>query len=203
MPHSEHEKGYPSVTEVLGVVHKEFIVRWYGKYGTEYCERVKRESGEFGSTIHTLIEQRLRGQDIGECSPRQREMVNTFDKWQRQSGFVPVEIERKVEHKGLKYHGTFDVLGHFTDGTQLFLLDWKTSRQIDNLYGAQLAAYAEAYKDETGVAVAAGGIVRLEKDPSKPKQIEVKTFNELPNYFEVFKACLVIHQFLHPGKKRK
>lgn len=201
--HTEHEKAWPSVTQVLSVVDKPFLRIWYGKNGLEYCERVKKEAGEFGASLHDMIERRLRGEQAPAVSERHVQMCDLFERWKYQSNFTPVAIECKVESKEYEYHGTFDCIGHFGDSNSLFILDWKTSSKIDNLYGCQLAAYANAYKEETGICVAAGGVVRLEKDPTKPKQIEVKQFDNLDEYFEVFKACLKIHKFLHPGKRKK
>lgn len=197
--HTEHKDGLPSVTQILGIVDKPFLRIWYGSLGTKECERIKREAGEFGQHIHDQIESLLKNAG-SETTGRASDIINKFQQWRCQSGYTPTEIERKVEHKGLGYHGTLDSIGHFGDPKELFVLDWKTSSKIDNLYGCQLAAYAEAYYEETGIRIVNGGVVRLEKDPKKPKQLEVKTFNNLPEYFEVFKACKVVYDFVHPRK---
>lgn len=205
--HSEHEKKWPSVTQVLSVVDKPFLRLWYGRLGTAECERIKKEAGEFGHRIHELIEQFLQNTSghINEMlSNREMQMIRTFSSWRDQSRFKPLEIERKVESKEFEYHGTLDSIGTFgSNANTPFILDWKTSSKIDDLYGCQLAAYAHAYKEETGVEILTGGVVRLEKDPTKLKQIEVKTFIDLPRYFKVFGACLTVYNFLHPNKRKR
>jgi hypothetical protein len=195
MPHVEHKDGWPSVTTIQGIVAKPFLYRWYGTKGWDECERIKREAGEFGSHVHDAIEKILRNEPLPELSDREAQLVDTFTQWRNQSGFTPVAIELHVESAAHKYHGTFDAIGHFGDPAQPFVLDWKTSSAIDDSYGAQLAAYAQAYKEMTGTEITVGGVVRLEKKPEKSPQIEVRQFDNLPKYFEVFLACKQVWDF--------
>ena len=102
-----------------------------------------------------------------------------------------------MESNVYSFHGTFDALGHFNNPKELFVLDWKTSSRVDKFYGCQLAAYAHAYTEQTGISIVGGGIVRLEKDPSKRKQIEIKQFDHLEDYFDVFLALKKVYDFEH------
>lgn len=190
----------PSVTQVLHVVHKEFLIRWYAKNGWEECERIKREAGEIGARVHDAIAEILNGREHSLKSPNEVRMVELFKQWQVESGYVPVEIERKVVSRVHRYHGTLDSVGHFGNPDECWLFDWKSSSQIDDLYGAQIAAYAEALKEETGRTVVGGGVVRIDK---KKLTLEVRQFNDLSSYFETFKACLVIWNFLNKPKRKK
>jgi CRISPR/Cas system-associated exonuclease Cas4 (RecB family) len=190
----------PSVTEVLNVINKPFLYAWYAKHGWKECERIKQESGELGQRVHDAIESYLRG-DGYELSGREAEMMQLFLKWKEETDFRPMELEHKVISRNYRFHGTFDALGTFGDSTNLFLLDWKTSSKIDDSYALQLSAYAAAYEEETGICVANGGIVRIDKKPDAKKPFEVKTFNALPKYFDVFLDCLNVWNFVNRKDK--
>jgi hypothetical protein len=202
MGHTPHPLGWPSVTQVLAVIDKPFLFYWAAKNGLEFCERVKRESGELGQAVHELIAYWLEHKQLPDnvLADQALELFNEWKVWQLENDFRPLEIERKVEHKELHYHGTFDAIGTFGDSPDVYAADWKTSSKIDDMYGAQLAAYAAAFTEETGVNVTGGIIVRMDK---KGGPLEAKRFDNLDKYMEVFKACLFIYNFLHPVKVSK
>lgn len=202
MGHKEHELGWPSVTQALSVVSKPFLYRWYATHGWDKCEQIKREAGDVGTRIHDAIERLLKGETV-ELSGHEHLMVEKFMEWKDQAGLAPVDLERKVQSTVYEYHGTLDAVVHFGNEGELYVYDWKSSSQIDDLYGAQLAAYANAYTEETGKEIKGGGVVRLDKKPGAKKLIEVKEFTNLPEYFETFKACLRIWNFLNKPKRKK
>jgi hypothetical protein len=200
MGHKEHPKGWPSVTQAIGVVDKPFLFYWAAKNGLEFCERVKRESGALGQRIHDAIAGLLTGQDVSLENEKEHVMVQTFVEWQEREGFKALEVERSVTSEEFSYHGTLDAIGTFGSDPDLYVLDWKTSSKIDEMYGVQLAAYAKAYTEETSRPIKGGRIVRLDKKDGPP--IEEKRFDNLDRYFMVFEACLVIWNFLHTKKKK-
>lgn len=202
MGHKEHPDGLPSVTEAIGVIDKPFLAYWRGKLGNAECDRIAREAGELGTRVHDAIERLLKGETVEE-SGRVHQMLGTFEEWRHRVNYQPVELERKVESKIHRYHGTLDSIGTVGDSNELIITDWKTSSKIDSTYGIQLAAYAVAYEEETGKTISTGQIVRLDKKPDAKPQIEVRRFDNLAAYFPVFQACLVIWNFLHPEKKKK
>jgi hypothetical protein len=201
LAHTEHPQSWPSVTTVLSVIAKQGLYRWYAKHGWDECERIKTEAGAIGTRVHDAIERLLKGETVEE-SGRVHSMLLTFEKWRYSANYQPLELERKVESKLHKFHGTLDSIGTMNDTDELVLTDWKSSSQIDTTYALQLAAYAWAYEEETGKTITTGQIVRLDKKPDAKPQIEVKRFDNLPSYFPVFLSCLNLWNFLHPNKKR-
>lgn len=203
MGHSEYildGVAIPSVTQVLNVISKPQLYAWYAKHGWAECERIKKTSGELGQRLHDAIEAYLQGEPY-DLQGRELEMLRLFQDWKTQTDFRPVELERKVISKRHKFHGTFDALGTFGDSTELFMLDWKTSSKISDEYALQLSAYAAAYEEETGIPVINGGVVRIDKKPDAKKPFEVKTFNGLPAYFEVFRDALSLWNFTNRKDK--
>lgn len=195
----------PSVTKIIGqAIHKEWLVEWYGKHGTKHCKAVVKKSTDFGTDVHNHIEAGLNEKFFNKNVPkptlskRQHEVVETFWQWQAMSKFTPVATELHVVSRHYRYGGTFDAVGHFTDNRgQYFILDWKTSKSISREYGMQLAAYAQAYYEQTGKLVDHGGVIRLEKLKSLAPQIEIVTFNFLrETYLPIFLHCREIWDFV-------
>lgn len=183
----------PSVTQVLGIVRKEFLEKWRGKLGNKECDRIMHESQEIGHRIHDAIECYFRGEEIPELPQVEAKMFALFKGWALKTRFTPIELELTLENKQYGYHGATDAIGTFGADEQIWIWDWKTSSKVDDLYGAQLAAYAAAYSELTGKFVNAGGIVRLDK--KKEGVIEVKEFPDLKPYFEIFLHALELYNF--------
>ncbi len=186
----------PSVTQVLSVIDKPFLKRWYGKLGTAECERIVRESQETGHLVHEAIESYFRGEELPELPQKEAKMFSLVKGWALESRFTPVELELHVKSEKYKYHGTMDTIGKFEDGV-LVIGDWKTSSGINDEYGVQLSAYAQAYKEETGITVNDGFIVRVDKKEDAKVPFEIRRFSDLPKYFDVFLACLDVWRFVN------
>ncbi len=191
----------PSVTQVLGVLAKPQLYRWYAKNGWDECERIKKDSGELGSRLHEAIETLLKGEEPPQLAKREADMLHLFFLWKEEKDFQPFELERKVVSERHKFHGTFDAMGLFGVSKELIICDWKTSSQISVEYPLQLAAYAAAYEEETGIGVTRGLIVRMDKKETSKKQFEVKEFTNLPAYFDVFLDCLSVWNFMNKKDK--
>jgi hypothetical protein len=186
----------PSVTQILGIINKPFLLKWYGKLGNAECERIVRESQELGHRFHESIESYFRGEELAELPRREAEMFALFRGWALESKFTPTELELHVESKAHGYHGTCDTFGTFSDGV-LMVGDWKTSGSISDDYGLQLAAYAQAYKETTGIEVTEGFILRVDKKDSAKMPLEIKRFTNLPKYFETFLHCKQVWDFVN------
>lgn len=198
MPHVKSVKDkdgneIPSVTEVLSILGKPELYRWYGKYGFDSCERMKREAGEWGSELHDSISQYLKGEEV-DVSSRCAPMLHAFSEWKERSGFVPLAVEPEEPLKSALYgfRGTFDAIGTL-DG-ELVVCDWKSSSRIYPDYGLQLAAYAQLWEEaHPKEKIRTGFIVRIDKKSCK---VQVKGFYNLKMYFEVFKNLLPVYSFV-------
>ncbi len=197
MGHKEHPLGWPSVTQVLAVVNKPFLAMWRGRVGNTEADRVMRDAGDLGTRVHSAVEGHLKGQLAPELGETEAKCLKAFIEWQSISGFTPtvIEPEKGVESRLYQYSGTFDAIGTLGSG-QLVICDWKTSSALDDLYGAQLAAYSAAWYETTGQEITSGIVVRLDKKAKKPKY-EVKEFVGLDRYFKVFLNCLAIWNFVN------
>lgn len=200
MPHSDtlvNGVKYPSVTEICGIIDKPFLKKWYGKYGTKLCERKMQAAAAVGTEFHDLVSRIVNGVTVEPKTRRLKGMCESFTKWYDGAGFVPEVQEFKVISERYKYAGTLDAIGHFGDGT-LVLVDWKSSSSIYPEMAYQLAAYAKAYQEQTGLEINTGWIVQVDKD--RPFKVHTKSWSNLDSKFEVFKALLTVYSDLRAKK---
>lgn len=187
-----------SVTTFLSIYTPQFLLFWYGKYGTSECNRIKKESGEFGSGVHDCIEQWFKTgllADVVDGRPlteRQVFLASLAVQWLKETKFIAHHVEVNLQCRELLYHGNTDIIGAFNNvPTRPVVMDWKTSNHFDEKMPLQLCAYALAFNEEHGLTwdtgVDTGVIIRLEKDPNKTPQIETREFPLLRNYLPVVK----------------
>lgn len=137
-------KHLPSVTQILdaaGLV-------------SQHC---RDEEGRWrGSEVHALCADddanpgiRL---DLRTVDPRLRGYMRAWRKYRQDSGFIPTEIERRIDDHANGYSGRFDRAGFrpTSDPTyfQDMIIDLKTSKagSVADYVRYQLVAYAHAFK---------------------------------------------------------
>jgi hypothetical protein len=201
MPHKE-VTGYPSVTQVINVLDKPGLCMWYGKLGTAECNKIKNEAAKFGTHVHTLIEHELTVAALPldfEPTPEELACVTNFIEWYKTSNLTPISMEPEdaVISKTYGYQGTWDFIGR-KDGT-ILVADWKTSNQLYDTVGLQLAAYAQLYGESQGWTrqhiwrtIPNGLAVRIDKKTAK---VYTKVYTDLVFYFDVFESLLLPYQF--------
>jgi hypothetical protein len=208
MPHKELiSKGIriPSVTQIIGCLDKPALYAWYGKWGNEECNRIKTDSANFGTSVHSHLDQYVTKQIHPVEYPEgvNIEMVlacvNNFKEWYDQSGLevISAEPEDAVYSKRYNFQGTWDFIGK-RKGI-ILPADWKTSNQIYETVGIQLAAYAqlfgerEGWTDEEIFAKIPDGLgVRIDRKTAK---VYPREFTGLKHYFEVFKHLIHVYEF--------
>lgn len=200
MPH-KHIEGYPSVTQILDVINKPFLLKWYGKNGTEHCEKIKKTSQKFGRQVHTEIERLFQGQQPKYKNQSIKTMVSNFnDRFIKSFNVKAICIEPSEPLIDMenKYSGTFDAIVTIYNDNKLTIADWKTSNQIDNTYWPlQLAAYANLWNlsQQHDKWINEGFIVRLDK---KTLDIEGPIwYTELDQYFEVFLSVKRLYDYIN------
>lgn len=161
---------YPSVTEVLGDAPKPWLQKWRDKWGV-LADRKTEAAAKVGTAFHAAAEGLVRGDSVPfPLNRRLGVMLTNFDAWVQGSGVKAKETELHVVSKAYKYQGTFDAVGYLADLPRLItLFDWKTSSAIYDDASLQLAAYAQAYKEQTGTTIRRGIIVHVSKDKPRHK----------------------------------
>lgn len=211
MPHKEVTHNgirIPSVTQVIGCLDKPALYGWYGKFGNEECNRIKKESGEFGTAVHNLIDEYIMKKTpqsyvypeyldaamITKCA-------KNFAEWYDHSGLevISAEPEDAVISKRHNFQGTWDFIGKRKDYKFILPADWKTSNAIYPTVGLQLSAYTQLYGEAQGWSdeeiferIPNGIGVRIDKKTAK---VYEHSFEGLKYYFEVFKHLIPAFEF--------
>lgn len=182
MPHTEtfiDGIWYPSVSTITGSEEKPWLNAWREKWGY-LAERKTAVANQIGTEFHRCVEEYLDdGCFLVDCGlsynmqKRVEGMVDSFVAWAETVNGEIHSTETKVISRKYAYSGTFDAVGTL-DGKPM-LYDWKTSSRIYPDMDLQLAAYAQAYKEQTGVELKEGLIVHVSKD--KPRfKLTTKVF---------------------------
>ena len=188
----------PGVTTVLGIVSKPYLIPWANKLGLEgvnLAEYNKEVSG-IGSLTHAYIEGFLKHEEVDDSNVADsikegaKICFDKFNKWYELHDVEVFEIELSLS--GERYGGTIDAILQI-DGA-LFLMDWKTSKDIYPEYWVQLSAYLDLLHG-TDYEVDGVGILQIPKDNADWKyEIEQSESEKMRNSYDYFLKCLNLYE---------
>lgn len=192
------------VTAVCSFIDSEWWQFWAKSVGIAECERISKESAEFGTGVHKLVEDYLRGIPTPPIySDRQMTQAGLIIDWCKQSKVKPVmikdkpAIELELISEQYKLKGHPDLVATFGDEPTIWILDWKTSKEARRTYILQMAAYAKMLKEQFGLDANVGAILRAPSDPNTEKQFETHTVRDLQTkWWPMFHQALDIYNFL-------
>jgi hypothetical protein len=164
---------YPSVTYVLGYYPKgKYFEDWLKKVGYS-SEYIVKKAGEEGTQVHEMIESYLNGEELNFLGMNGRPLYHP-DVWQMFLRFVewweeynPTLIETEVHlfSDELKVAGTCDMVCEI--GDELWIIDFKTSNNLQTTYDLQAAVYGQMYKECFGKEPNRYGILWLKSNKRK------------------------------------
>ena len=166
---------YPSVTYVLSHYPKgKFFEDWLKKVGYA-SEHIVKKAGEEGTQVHEMIEDYLNGEEMNFLSngipiynPHIWQMFLRFvDFWET---YKPSLIEAEVHlfSDELKIAGTCDMVCEING--ELWIIDFKTSNNLQSTYDLQTAIYAKCYEECFGKKVNRTGVLWLKSSKRGPKK---------------------------------
>lgn len=164
---------YPSVTYVLSYYPKgKYFENWLKQVGFA-SDYIVKKAAEEGTQVHELSEAYLNGEELKFLDDRGRPQYNP-DVWQMFLRFVefweefkPTLIETEVHTFSdvLKVAGTCDLIIEINGET--WLLDLKTSNQLQTTYELQTAVYGQCYEECFGKKIDRFGILWLKSSKRK------------------------------------
>ncbi|RPI86124.1 MAG: hypothetical protein EHM34_00070 [Nitrosopumilales archaeon] len=191
-------KKYARVTRINSIIDKPELKNWYAKTGPIKAKEILKKRAGFGSTLHKLIEVTLKKEVLTKANYDSMliESIELFEKWQEKHELLPDSLEQHLWSEKHKYAGTADYIGIF-DG-KLYILDWKSSRGIYDEYWLQMAAYVNAFEEQTGLKVEGVGILQIRDGETN---FITKSYDEIMSvYFPVFLAAMTIYNWKHKGE---
>lgn len=194
----------PSVNSVIDILSKPWLIQWAAKEGAKALIKnpflgiqdaikavndIKIKAGEIGSTVHKIIEDPT---SISKNAiPKEiKPYIEAYNKFN--SDFVVRTIlkEEMVFSRKYKFAGTLDRLVEMKN-KEIALIDFKTNHTIlQRNLSLQLSAYKQAVLESNpSIKVSRLIGVHLKNDGSY-------SLIEVPDSFKIFKALLLIHQWL-------
>ena len=207
-------KYYPSVTYVLGYYPKgKFFENWLKQVGFS-ADYIVKKAAEEGTQVHELAEEYLNGAELNFLDDRGRPQYNP-DVWQMFLRFVEfwetfkptlIETEVHIFSDELKVAGTCDLIVEING--ELWLLDLKTSNQLQTVYELQTAVYGQCYEECFGKKIDRYGILWLKSSKRGPKKDKMqgkgweivessRTFEENIDIFKTVKRLFDLENPTH------
>jgi len=180
---------------LLNSGEKEINLEIVEKAKKEY-RRKKIEAADIGTLIHRWISEWIKGENPE--MPDNEKVVNgitAFLKFQQEHKLKWIESEKIVYSKKHKYAGILDAIAE--EGSNLILVDFKSSNGIYDEMRMQVAGYQIAYEEEIQKKFNRQMIIRFGKESG---EFEVKELKEPKKDKKAFLACLTIKRRLQELK---
>jgi hypothetical protein len=164
---------YPSVTYVLSYYPKgKFFEDWLKKVGYS-SDYIVKKAGEEGTQVHEMIEAYLNGEELNFLNSYGRpsyhpdvwQMFLRFVEWWEEYKPTLIETEVHLFSDELKVAGTCDMVCEI-DG-ELWIIDFKTSNNLQTTYDLQTAVYGKCYEECYGKTPKRFGILWLKSNKRK------------------------------------
>ncbi len=166
---------YPSITYVLSCYPKgKFFQDWLKKVGYS-ADYIVKKAGEDGTLVHEMIEDYLNGKELNFLEngiplydPNIWQMFLRFVDWWETHKPTLLETEVHLFSDKIKVAGTCDLVCEI-DG-EVWIIDFKTSNNLQTTYELQTAIYAECYKECFNKMADRQGILWLKSSKRGPKE---------------------------------
>jgi hypothetical protein len=178
---------YPSITYVLGTYPKgKFFEDWLKKVGYA-SEHIVRKAAKEGTQTHEMIEEYLNGKELKFLNPAGYPQYDSLV-WQMFLRFVDfweeydpklIETEVHLFSDELRVAGTCDMVCEIEiDGkTELWIIDFKTSNNLQTTYDLQTAIYGKCYEECFGKKADRYGVLWLKSSKRKAAEGKIQGKN--------------------------
>ena len=193
-------KEVPSVTTILGIINKPYLIRWannLGLHGKAISDENKHTFG-VGILLHAKIEGFLKDTkvDIFGYTKEQKAIAEVcfkkFLRWKESKNIKVIYVEKSfVSKRG--YGGTVDAFLEI-EGVPT-IIDWKTSKTISSDYYIQLSAYIQLLEDN-GEEPKQVAILRTPKDDGIAEYVAFNAKEVKEAYFRVFESAMRLYNDL-------
>ena len=165
---------YPSITYVLSYYPKgKHFEDWLKRVGYN-ADYIVQKAGEEGTQVHEMIESYLNGEELNflnssgypQYDPNIWQMFLKFVEWWEEYNPTLIETEVHLFSDELKVAGTCDLVCEIED--ELWIIDFKTSNNLQTTYDLQTAIYGKCYEECFGKKADRHGILWLKSSKRKP-----------------------------------
>ena len=162
--------GFPSVTDVLGVLRSIALEMWFKNNTPEFIARESAIGREVGTEIHEAIEQYIQTGEAALETKHTEEAQNalsSFALFCKENKHIKLKkAELALTSETYKFNGTIDCIGD-----PLIIVDWKTGKRkneerppVYSNYKDQVSAYVYLYNDNHAKKITEALIIPIAKD---------------------------------------
>jgi hypothetical protein len=148
------------------------------------------EAAALGTALHQLIEEHIWGREP-VVPPELAHAYAAYLEWEQETDMVVLLSELPVYSLEHRYAGTVDAIG-LREGS-LVALDWKSTGGIYIEHALQVAAYAQALEEMTGLTVQEAWVVRLAREQPR---FEARRVRDWRRALEGFLSALTLFRHL-------
>lgn len=205
-------KKFVRVTRSLSVIAKPGLLTWFQNVGRKKADSIIKNRQVLGTKAHKLFEEILKGNEVTTSLYNQEVQmdVRLFDNFVDTCIIDWESLEQRIWSDEFAYAGTADFFGHYKSNVEWLVLenhkpakpkfpkgafvcgDWKTGRDIYPEYWLQMAAYVNAFREQTGIKLAGAFIAQFRNGKIRVKEM---TYDELMRIFEVYKSVLNVYRW--------
>jgi len=189
----------PGVTTVLNLLAKPALIYWawdLGRQGIDF-RKARDKAGDIGTIAHEMIETDIKGGkfDPSEYAPNLVEKAENaylaWLQWQDNFELTTLGSEIQLVSEKYKFGGTLDWIVKNKDG-QIWLIDFKSSKDIYDEMHYQIAAYEQLWNENhPDQTISQCHILRLGKENGT---FSHQKFNDLAKEWSIFHHLLSIWQ---------
>lgn len=199
-----------SVTTFLESFPKGYgFKKWLKSVGFN-ADIIFQKAGEFGSAVHSLIEQALKGETASyyegmDIKIWERFLI-WFDWWEEFNENHKVEwsadsVEMITYDLKLGYAGTVDLLAKVDGEYELF--DWKTGNYLGDEAHIQISAYAKSIEKQLKIEINECSLIWMPLEKPNKKGYRVIEVHELDINFDDFLHTQALYLRTHKNEKPK
>jgi hypothetical protein len=190
----------PSVTWITGHYPKGIaFYKWLADKGWDESQALKQAAGDKGSKVHQAIEMLVAGEEIKldgkilnpqtdneeDLTVEEYGCLMSFADWANKVKPKFLKNEMTVYSDAYGYAGTVDCIAQI--GSEVYIIDWKTSQYVWPEYELQLSAYKQAVLEKCGDKIPNPKLAILQVGYRKNRA--GYKFTEIEDKFELFLAA--------------
>ena len=206
------EKRLPSVTEILSIVAKPYLIPWANKMGLQGVDlgEYNAEATNLGIIVHGKIESYYKNTEFDDSNfpepmrKKSDELFGKFLNWESEREIIPIFNELPMICN--EFGGTIDAVVEMDGKTTI--IDWKTSKEIYPEYFGQLSGYFYLMKQgipmegdeefrisvhDIGMKIEQVAVVQIPKEGEPTYRIIGIKSEEFKIAWEFFLASLKLH----------
>jgi len=193
----------PGVTTILGILAKPALIHWAWNLGMQKQDyrKVRDKAADIGTIAHLMIECDIKGvpfdrtQYVPDNVDKAENAYLAWLEWRDKFKVITVASEKQIVSEEYKFGGTIDWVALHTD--QLWLIDFKSSKDIYPEMKYQLAAYCYLWDQNDSKCIDQVHLIQLGKEDGA---FSHHYYPDMKDEWEIFKHCLGIYNLTRKNK---